>query len=136
MKTMIAATLAASALLAGCAAPGYQPYGYYGNAQPQYQNAGYTQYPSQPQYTTAQYGAPSGTLPRLMTRAQALEADLPDRQRSGEPPSEKDKAFHLAALGGVPLGAASHAIAIAAALPLSATAAASFKARAPPSPSA
>jgi hypothetical protein len=90
----------------------------------------------EPGYTTAQYGAPSGTLPRLMTRAQALEADLPDRQRSGEPPSEKDKAFHLAALGGVPLGAASHAVAIAAALPLSATVAASFKARAPPSPSA
>lgn len=59
MKTMIAATLAASVLLAGCAAPGYQPYGHYGSAQPQY--TGYNQYPSQPRYTTAQYG---GTQPQ------------------------------------------------------------------------
>ena len=55
MKTMIAATLAATALLAGCAAPGDQPDGHDENAQPQYRYAGYSQYPAQPQYT-AQYG--------------------------------------------------------------------------------
>ena len=54
MKTILITAIAASALLAGCATPGYQPYGYYGSAQPQ--SAGYNQYPSQPQYTTAQYG--------------------------------------------------------------------------------
>jgi len=53
MNKILIATLAASALLAGCATPGYQPYGYYGGG-PQYQYASTPQYPvqyaSQPQY--------------------------------------------------------------------------------------
>src|SRR5258705_11663244 len=49
-KTLIA-TLAATALLAGCATPGYQPYGYYGGGpQYQYASAPQYQYASAPQY--------------------------------------------------------------------------------------
>jgi len=53
MKKTLIATLTATALLAGCATPGYQPYDYYGDG-PHYQYASAPQYPaqyaSQPQY--------------------------------------------------------------------------------------
>ena len=66
MKKMLVATLAASALLAGCATPGYQPYGNY-NGGPQYgpapqypaQVADYPQYgPPPPPTVVASSGAP------------------------------------------------------------------------------
>jgi len=53
MKKILVATIAALALLAGCAAPGYQPYAYSSGGQPQY--AGYPQYQA-PVQQTAQYG--------------------------------------------------------------------------------
>ena len=53
MNKKLLAAIAALALLAGCATPGYQTYGSPYGGQPQY--AGYTQYPAQPQHT-AQYG--------------------------------------------------------------------------------
>ena len=51
MNKILIATLATTALLAGCATPGYQPYGYY-NGGPQYASAPQypAQYASQPQY--------------------------------------------------------------------------------------
>ena len=53
MNAKLIATIAASALLAGCAAPGYLPYGYSSGSQPQY--ASYPQYQA-PVQQTAQYG--------------------------------------------------------------------------------
>ena len=65
MKTRTIATLAASALIAGCATPGYQSYGYY-PAQPQYsapqpapQYAHYPQYAGAPAPAAAYANGPA-----------------------------------------------------------------------------
>jgi hypothetical protein len=54
MNAKLIAAIAASVLVAGCAAPGYLPYGYSNGGQPQY--AGYPQYQA-PVQPAAQYGS-------------------------------------------------------------------------------
>ena len=60
MKRTLIATLAASALLAGCATPGYQPYGYH-NGGPQYGPA--PQYSAQPVAYPQYAGPPAQPAP-------------------------------------------------------------------------
>lgn len=85
-------------------------------------------------YSTPQYGAAPGTLPRLMTRAPGFETGSNGPQRRDDPPAERVNAFHVAPLPAVPAADRCHAVAIAAGAIPSSFPAASFEARAPPSP--
>ena len=114
-------TLAAILLMLHWAAPGISTF----EAAPGQIDAG---------YSTAQYGTAPGTLPRLMTRTQGYEAESKGPQRSDDPPIEKAKVFHAASLPVEPAAAGSNAIPDTAGPRHSSFNAASFKARAPPSP--
>lgn len=85
-------------------------------------------------YSTAQYGAAPGTLPRLMTRSHSVEAGQNGPQRSDDPPAEKAKAFYVASLPVTP--AAGHSAIRSAAAGAQPSSLASFEARGPPSPRA
>jgi len=86
-------------------------------------------------YSSAQYGAAPGTLPRLLTRTHGFEAESNRPQHSDDPPVEKAAAFHVAPLSAAPAKRDSDAVTIAASH-ISPDIAASFEARAPPSPQA
>lgn len=68
MNKILVGTLAASALLAGCATPGYQPYGYY-NGGPQYATA--PQYPVQQAAYPHYAGPPPAPAPVYAAAAPA-----------------------------------------------------------------